>query len=118
VKGSLDWLCQVTNTRNLHPHRTRPLQINGKSANLNSCLKNVIYKDLAARPTDIPKEEVIVVFDADMRAKRSFFCKILEVMVDDDVALCLTPQAFSNVNSGVDIFNNTNQQVRGRRRGL
>jgi hypothetical protein len=37
--------------------------------------------------------------------------QILEVMVDDNVALCLTPQAFSNVHKGTDIFNNTNQQV-------
>ena len=39
--------------------------------------------------------------------------QILEVMVDDNVALCLSPQAFSNVNPSTDIFNNTNQQVRG-----
>lgn len=25
-------------------------------------------------------------------------CRILEVMADDDIALCLTPQAFHNVN--------------------
>ncbi|KAI8463876.1 MAG: nucleotide-diphospho-sugar transferase [Monoraphidium minutum] len=85
-------------------------EINGKSANLNHCLKTVIYRELAARPGDIPKEEVLVVFDADMQAKRNFFCKILEVMVDDSIALCLSPQAFSNVNPAVDIFNNTNQQ--------
>jgi hypothetical protein len=35
--------------------------------------------------------------------------QLLEVMVDDDVALCLTPQAFNNVNPATDIFNNTNQ---------
>jgi len=34
----------------------------------------------------------MVVFDADMVAKPNFFTKILEVMEDDDVALCLTPQ--------------------------
>jgi hypothetical protein len=33
-------------------------------------------------------------------------------MVDDNVALCLSPQAFSNVNPATDIYNNTNQQVR------
>jgi hypothetical protein len=36
--------------------------------------------------------------------------QILEVMLDDSVALCLSPQAFSNVNPATDIFNNTNQQ--------
>ncbi len=35
--------------------------------------------------------------------------QILEVMLDDDVALCLTPQAFSNVDTATDIFNNANQ---------
>jgi hypothetical protein len=33
-----------------------------------------------------------VVFDADQRAKPDFFLKVLEVMYDDDVSLCLTPQ--------------------------
>jgi hypothetical protein len=40
----------------------------------------------------IPWNEVIVVFDADMCANRDFFLKILEVLLDDSVALCLTPQ--------------------------
>lgn len=31
-------------------------------------------------------------------------------MVDDSVALCLTPQAFSNVDAAADIFNNANLQ--------
>jgi hypothetical protein len=35
---------------------------------------------------------VAVVFDADMVAKPNFYTKILEVMFDDDVSLCLTPQ--------------------------
>lgn len=50
----------------------------------------------------------MVVFDADMVAKPNFFTKILEVMVDDDVALCLTPQGFNNVDAQSDIFNNLN----------
>jgi hypothetical protein len=53
-----------------------PRQINGKSANLNNCLKNIIYRELAGRPNEIPKEEVLVVFDADMCAKKHFFCKV------------------------------------------
>jgi hypothetical protein len=38
-------------------------------------------------------------------------------MWPEDVSLCLTPQAFSNINPGSDIFNNINQQfwVRGSR---
>jgi membrane glycosyltransferase len=64
-------------------------EINGKSNNLNNCLR-LIYSEY--EPKDIPVSEVIVVFDADMVAKPNFFTKILEVMYDDNVALCLTPQ--------------------------
>ena len=86
-------------------------ETNGKSNNLNHTLCNVIYKDyfpLKADGPKIPKNEVAVVFDADMVAKPNFFCKILEVMVDDDCALCLTPQGFNNVDAQSDIFNNLN----------
>lgn len=31
-------------------------------------------------------------------------------MWDDDTSLCLTPQAFNNINPNADIFNNINQQ--------
>lgn len=51
-------------------------EINGKSANLNNALKNIIYKDYVSRPSEIAAHEVIVVFDADMQAKRNFFCKV------------------------------------------
>ncbi len=36
--------------------------------------------------------------------------QVLEVMWDEKVALCLTPQAFSNVSPHADIFNNINEQ--------
>uniref|UniRef100_A0A383V9F4 Glycosyltransferase 2-like domain-containing protein n=1 Tax=Tetradesmus obliquus TaxID=3088 RepID=A0A383V9F4_TETOB len=85
-------------------------EINGKSANLNNVLRNIIYKQYADAPGTIPLEEVVVVFDADMQAKPHFFTKILEVMCDDAVALCLSPQGFSNVNPATDIYNNANQQ--------
>lgn len=56
--------------------RTRaPGEINGKSGNLNNALRNVIYKDYES-PADIPPEELVVVFDADMAAKKSFFVKV------------------------------------------
>jgi hypothetical protein len=45
-----------------------------------------------------------------LQAKPAFFCKLLEVMTNDDIALCLSPQGFSNVDPATDIFNNTNQQ--------
>jgi hypothetical protein len=38
--------------------------------------------------------------------------QVLEVMWDDDVTLCLTPQAFSNIHPSADIWNNINVQVR------
>jgi hypothetical protein len=86
-------------------------ETNGKSNNLNHCLRNVIYKDhapLTHGGPPIPHSEVLVVFDADMVARPNFFTKILEVMLDDDVALCLTPQGFNNVDAQSDIFNNLN----------
>jgi hypothetical protein len=43
--------------------------------------------------------------------------QILEAMWDDATALVLTPQAFSNIHPGGDIFNNINQQVGRRPRG-
>lgn len=82
--------------------RTRkPGEINGKSANLNNALCNVIYKQCLDRPAQsglpgddavIPATELVVVFDADMACKKDFFLKVLEVMWDQDTALCLTPQ--------------------------
>ncbi|KAF8062642.1 VHA-F [Scenedesmus sp. PABB004] len=88
-----------------------PGEINGKSANLNNALRNVIFPAYAGRPpSDIPGTELVVVFDADMAARRNFLLKVLEALWDDRVSLVLTPQAFSNIAPGGDIFNNINQQ--------
>lgn len=61
-------------------------ETNGKSNNLNNCLKNVIYSDYKADLVDgainwqdIPNTELIVIFDADMVCKPDFFLKTLEV---------------------------------------
>jgi hypothetical protein len=35
---------------------------------------------------------------------------VLEVMWEETVGLCLTPQAFSNIPQGADIWNNINLQ--------
>jgi hypothetical protein len=73
--------------------RTRlPGEINGKSANLNNALCNIIYNNYDDRLGVIPATELVVVFDADMCCKKEFFVKVLEVMWDDETALCLTPQ--------------------------
>jgi hypothetical protein len=69
-----------------------PRDINPKSCNLNNCLCNIIYAEHAEKPAGIPHTEVVVIFDADMACKKEFFLKVLEVMWEDDVALCLTPQ--------------------------
>jgi cellulose synthase/poly-beta-1,6-N-acetylglucosamine synthase-like glycosyltransferase len=90
--------------------RVRPAgQINGKSENLNNCLKNWAYRGLNAQA--IPSSEIVVVFDADMVAKRDFFLRILEPLaVDTGLALVLTPQGYTNVFAPEDIFNNINKQ--------
>jgi hypothetical protein len=57
--------------------RTRaPGEINGKSGNLNNCLRNVIYADYEGEPGSIPAVELVVVFDADMACKWHFFMKV------------------------------------------
>ncbi|KAL6758967.1 hypothetical protein V8C86DRAFT_3133901, partial [Haematococcus lacustris] len=105
-------------------------EVNGKSANLNFCLHN-IYASLPRselNPEDvdwseISNKELVVVFDSDMCAKPDFFCKasaghldyspqrvIMEVMLDDNIALCLTPQAFHNIDPDTDLFNSINVQ--------
>jgi cellulose synthase/poly-beta-1,6-N-acetylglucosamine synthase-like glycosyltransferase len=78
-------------------------EINGKSNNLNNCLHLLYPKGIT-----IPNSEVLVVLDADMVPTQNFFTKILEVMQDDNVALCLTPQGYHNVRPDGDIFNNVN----------
>lgn len=42
-------------------------EINGKSANLNNALKNIIYQEYITKPGQIPLGELVVVFDADMQ---------------------------------------------------
>lgn len=44
-------------------------EINGKSANLNNALKNIIYPEYTSKPGEIPVGELIVVFDADMQVR-------------------------------------------------
>jgi hypothetical protein len=52
----------------MHVRRTRAKgEINGKSANLNNALKNIIYQEYITKPGQIPLGELIVVFDADMQ---------------------------------------------------
>lgn len=112
-------LCGCCDCRYVSGRTRKPGEINGKSANLNNCLKNVIYAGYLAAPgakpgdgctgtagespgdvesassatgstgavaagdkngssqrstvPDIPPQEVVVVFDADMVCKPGFF---------------------------------------------
>jgi hypothetical protein len=92
-------------------------QINGKSENLNNALRNHIFSKFQSSPSAVPDtlgrhepgtcpaaagttnwecipvNDLIVVFDADMRARPDFFLKTLEVMADEACQLVLTPQA-------------------------
>lgn len=63
-------------------------EMNGKSANLNNCAKQ-IYPE--GQP--IPPNEIICVFDADQVANPDFFLKMLyKFDAGDDVAMVLSPQ--------------------------
>ncbi len=92
---------------------TPPLagEINGKSNNINYCLKNVIYRGLPNKPDswqEIPEEDLVVIFDADMICEPHFFTRMLEVMVNREIALCLSPQCFHNSDLDSDLYNNIN----------
>ena len=79
-------------------------EMNGKSANLNNCARQ-IYPD--GQP--IPPNEIICVFDADQVANPDFFLKMLyKFDAGDDVAMVLSPQSFYNTNLRADIFNHSN----------
>ena len=79
-------------------------EMNGKSANLNNCAKQ-IYPE--GQP--IPPNEIICVFDADQVANPDFFLKMLyKFDAGEDVAMVLSPQSFYNTNLRADIFNHSN----------
>eukprot|EP00879_Flechtneria_rotunda_P009977 GHRR01010433.1.p1 GENE.GHRR01010433.1~~GHRR01010433.1.p1 ORF type:complete len:1225 (+),score=296.26 GHRR01010433.1:1011-4685(+) len=95
------------------PKEGQPKETNPKSNNLNNCLKNEIYKEyepITPGGPKIPAHEVMVVFDADMVADKLFFVKTLEIMaMDEQYALCLTPQGFDNVDPATDMWNRSNK---------
>ncbi|KAL6758953.1 hypothetical protein V8C86DRAFT_3133889, partial [Haematococcus lacustris] len=75
-------------------------EVNGKSANLNFCLHK-IYASLPRselNPEDVDWSEI---------SNKEL---IMEVMLDDNIALCLTPQAFHNIDPDTDLFNSINVQ--------
>lgn len=102
----MESLCFVVTCRYVSGRVRKPGEINGKSANLNNCLQNVIYaeymndtdpanssssssSDKKGHKTElgkgdnksdsddiIPPQELVVIFDADMVAKQDFFCRV------------------------------------------
>mmetsp|Transcript_2380 Transcript_2380/g.6807 ORF Transcript_2380/g.6807 Transcript_2380/m.6807 type:complete len:636 (+) Transcript_2380:1568-3475(+) len=80
------------------------LPIHGKAGNLNHTLKFVIFA--RQPPTD---SDVVVVFDADMKAHSNFLHHILPYLEEDPrTALVQTPQHFFNVDHTGDVFNHQN----------
>jgi len=79
-------------------------EINGKSNNLNNCLKLIYPKG-----TIIPLGELMCLFDADQVCSKSFFTKTIPFFDSgDNVALVVSPQCVYNVHPGQDLFNHSN----------
>ena len=80
------------------------LPVHGKAGNLNHTLKFVIFAQRVPREND-----VVVVFDADMKAHPNFLHHTLPYLEEDPrTALVQTPQHFFNVDHTGDIFNHQN----------
>ena len=75
-----------------------PKRGNGKSQNLNNALQKHIYTKFLASPADIPPNEVVVTFDADMVPVPEFFMRTLPYLLDDQTAIVQTPQHFWNID--------------------
>jgi hypothetical protein len=78
--------------------------IHGKAGNVNSALKFNIFAKKRPRDNDI-----IVIFDADMKAHPNFLQHVLPYFEDDpQTAIAQTPQHFFNVDHAGDVFNHQN----------
>ena len=84
--------------------------LNGKSENLNHCLRLIYPADRGPEEVpNIPLGEVMCLFDADQTCSRSFFTEMLPYLDSgDNVAVALSPQLMFNVSPDVDIFNHQN----------
>ena len=95
-------------------------ETNGKSNNLNHCLQNVIYKDyfpMNANGPKIPKQEVMVVFDADMVAKPNFFTKVCCALAWLDLTGTNSKQPAAAAAAACSSSSSSSQQQRRWRRG-
>jgi hypothetical protein len=78
--------------------------IHGKAGNINNCLKFHIFAKKVPRDNDI-----IMIFDADMKAHPNFLSHVLPYLeLDPQTALVQTPQHFFNVDHTGDVFNHQN----------
>lgn len=83
---------------------------NGKSENLNRCLRLVYPKFALDKPT-IPLNELVVLLDADQTCSEGFFDTMMPYIDSgDNVAVALSPQIMYNVLPDCDIFNHQNIQ--------
>jgi len=78
--------------------------IHGKAGNINSALKFFIFAKKPPRDNDI-----VIIFDADMKAHPNFLQHVLPYLEEDpQTALVQTPQHFFNVDHTGDVFNHQN----------
>ena len=78
--------------------------IHGKAGNINNVLKFVIFAKKVPRDNDI-----VIIFDADMKAHPNFLSHVLPYLeLDPQTALVQTPQHFFNVDHTGDVFNHQN----------
>jgi cellulose synthase/poly-beta-1,6-N-acetylglucosamine synthase-like glycosyltransferase len=90
--------------------RTAGRTLNGKSENLNHCLKLIYPEDRG--DDEVPNillTELMCLFDADQSCSRTFFTSLLPYIDSgDNVACALSPQLMFNVQPNIDIFNHQN----------
>lgn len=80
------------------------LPVHAKAGNLNHTLKFVIFNKKVPREND-----VVIIFDADMKAHLNFLDHVLPYLEEDSrTALVQTPQHFFNVDHTGDVFNHQN----------
>lgn len=71
-------------------------EVNGKSGNLNNCLRQLYPEDYY-----IPQTELIAVFDADQMANKDFFIKTVPYFdAGSDVGMIVSPQVWHNLIQG------------------
>lgn len=71
---------------------------NGKSQNLNNALQRHIYPKFLSCPGDIPTNELVITFDADMVPVPEFFMRMLPCLQQEEVAIVQAPQHFWNID--------------------